>query len=193
MKILMTFIILILSIFTINPDISMLGLKIHDSQKVLENIKVKLIYKDSIKTKYRTDNGNNFSVIIKNGQIVFMENEWLFLKNGKTPLITKFKFGETSVKEIKKVFGTNGFVYKKRLFIKTESDMVQYYYFEIDSPNNEILALETKVWLDNPKLTWYNIEEYLILDDIIIADKEYLDEIWGSDKEYFDVIKKIKI
>jgi hypothetical protein len=175
----------------------MLGIGINDPAKKLDKLKLEVIGKDksgkSPMTKYRTEDGNDLSFTTQNGKIVYIENDWLQDTNSTKPLLTNFEFGKTSIKEIIQVFGTRGFVHKRVANIKTETDLIEFYCFELDSPNNEILALVTKLSLSNKEVTWYNAEEHLMLEAVILADKDFLDELWGSDKLITEDNKKVKL
>ena len=175
----------------------MSGISINDPAKKLEKLKLEVIGSEksgkSPMIKYRTQDGNDLSVTTQNGKVVYIENDWLQDSNSRKPLLTNFEFGKTSIKEIIQRFDTRGFVHKRVSHIKTETDLIEFYCFELDSPNNEILALVTKVSLSNKALAWYNAEEHLLLEAVILANKDYLDEIWGTDKLITENNKKVRL
>ncbi len=173
-------------------DISMFGLKIGSNQKLLANIKLKVDAKEGNMIKFKTDNGNDFSITCQQGKIVYMENDWLQGANARQPLFSDFQFGQTTLRNIRKKFGTNGFVYNSRRTFTTDKDLIQFNCFEFDSPNNEILVVITKVPL-TINVTEESIADNLKLDAIIIADKFYCDKEWGKDKAYDKNYKKIKL
>ena len=167
---------------------TMLGIKINDNKSSLQKIKLKIIARENNVIKYQTKNGNDFSVTTKNGKIVFMENDWSQLINGEKTLLTNFLFGKTSLTDIRKYFGTNGFVYKNRSYITTETEIIMFNCFEINSTNNEVLVVITKSPLDI-EIDENNIGNYLKLDAIILSDKNYLEETWGKEKIYGKILK----
>lgn len=173
-------------------DISMFGLKIGDSQQSLSNIELKVVAKAKNIIKFKTENENDFSITCQKGKIVYMENDWLQDPEASQPLITDFQFGKTSLRDIRKKMGTNGFVYYNRRSLTTDKDLIQFNYFELDSPNNEILVTITKVPL-NADVTEENVADHLKLDAIILADKTYCDETWGKSKAFDKQYKKIKL
>ncbi len=191
MKILFTSAVLLM-LFAI-PDISMLSIKIGSPQADLKKIKLKVEASEGNTTKYRTDNGNDFSVTAEGGKVVFMENDWLQDAKGTQPLLPGFTFGKTSLKDIRQKFGTNGFVHTNAGSMQTETHLMMLNCFEFDSPNNEVLVTITKVALDTKGLTEENVAEHLKLDALIIADKAYLDKIWGEEKQYDANYKKVKL
>ena len=146
MKSILTFLILP-TFFLLTNEISMLGIKIGDTKASLEKIKLKVEAKDDEMIKYRTDDGNDLSVTLNQGKIVYMENDWLQDTNARKPLYTDFQFGQTSLREIRKKFGTNGFTYKTRRAFTTKTDLIGFNCFELESPNNKVLVVITKISL----------------------------------------------
>ncbi|HRF42382.1 MAG TPA: hypothetical protein PK198_26510, partial [Saprospiraceae bacterium] len=94
--------------------ISMLGLKIGDSPKTVEQIKLKVDAREKNMIKFKTSDGNDFSVTVQKGKIVYMENDWLQNPKATQPLYSDFRFGHTTLREIRARFGTNGFVHQNR-------------------------------------------------------------------------------
>jgi hypothetical protein len=191
MKIFLTLLLFYSGVLFTAADISMLSVKINDPASVLKKIKLKVEATEENITKYRTDNGNDLSITTENGKVVYMENDWLHEKSGIKPLFSDFKFGETSLREIRKAFGTNGFTYTQRNDVITDKDIVEFNCFEFDSANNEVLVMITKAPL-KPTPTEDNIADKLKLESIVIADKKYLDGIWGTEKVFDPNYKKIK-
>jgi len=182
----------ILALFLPTGNISMFGVKINDSLKSLENLKLKIVARDENMIKYSTENGNDFSVTFENGKVIYMENDWLHELNSKQPLFSDFLFGQTTLKDIRSKFSTNGFAYKSRGAFTTETDLIEFNCFEIDSKNNEVLVTITKVSLKE-NVTEETVASKLKLDALIIADKAYLDRTWGKDKVFDKNYKKIKL
>jgi hypothetical protein len=121
-----------------------------------------------------------------------MENDWLQKMEANQPLLTDFKFGETTLKEIRKVFGTSGFAYREQSYLKSEKTLTTINCFELESPVNTILVLITKAPISSIS-DKNDISGYLKLDAVILADKKYLDSIWGKKKTYDPQYKKIKL
>jgi len=196
MKLVRTFLIvpaLLITVACIAPisEISMCGIKINDTRKSLENLKLEIVAKDNDMIKYRTENGNDLSITFENNKVVFMENDWLQEVKGNQPLFSDFLFGQTTLKDIRDKFSTNGFSYGNMLF-PTETHLIAFNCFEFDSENNEILVTITKMPLDEENVTEENVSSKFKLDALIIADKSYLDKIWGEDKIFDPNYKKIK-
>lgn len=181
----------LLPLFFQNPDISMLNIRIGDNKQVLEKIKLKVEAQEDDMIKYKTEDGNHFSVTSENGKVVYMENDWLQDSTARKPLCTDLQFGKTSLHEIRKKFGTNGFAYTERQAFTADKDLIEFNCFEFDMPNNEILVTITKMPLTSD-VTEQNVADKLLLGAIIIADKNYLDKTWGDKKIFDRNYKKIK-
>jgi len=181
--------------FVGDKDISMLGLKINDPVSELDKIKLEVVASDKTgKTpmiKYRTENGNDLSVTSQKGKLVYIENDWLHDTKGNKPLISNFTFGETSLRDIRKAFGTNGFAHAERAPFTTDTDLIEFNCFELDSPNNEELVIVTKLRISD-KITEDNVADSLKLEAIIIAQKDYMNGLWGKKKVYDKVYHKVK-
>jgi len=178
--------------FTSTEDISMVGIKINDSKKNLDNLKLEIVAKENNMIKYKTKNDNDFSVTFEKDKVVYMENDWSQNVNNRQPLFSDFSFGQTTLKDIRNKFSTNGFTYEARAAFTTETDLIEFNCFEFDSKNNEVLVTITKVSLKE-NVTEENVASKLKLDALIIADKKYLDEIWGKNKVFDKNYKKIKM
>lgn len=190
MKILLTMIFLAMMLLPAG-DISMLEIKIGDSQKSLDKIKLKVEVREGDMIKFKTDNHNDFSVTCQKGKVVYMENDWLQDIKARQPLFSDFEFGQTTLRDIRKKFGTNGFTYKSRGPFTTDKYLIEFNCFEFDSPNDEILITITKMLL-TANVTENSVADSLKLDAIIIAKKSYLDGEWGKEKLYDRNYKKIK-
>ncbi|MBK9719195.1 MAG: hypothetical protein IPO85_17085 [Saprospiraceae bacterium] len=171
-------------------DISMAGIKINDSNASLSKLKLKLVSNENNMTMYKTDNGNDFSITIEKGKVVYMENDWLQDIKSNKPLFSDFYFGQTTLKDIRSKFSTNGFTYRSKGAFTTDTDLIEFNCFEFDSNNNEVLVTITKMSLKE-HVTKDNISSKLKLDAIIIADKAYLDKVWGDEKVYDSNYRKI--
>ncbi len=171
-------------------DLAILGVKINDSADY--KLDLQKLSSDSFTLKYKTTDGNHLSVTTDNGRVVFMENDWLQKKEANIPLLTDFKFGETTLKEIRNVFGTSGFAYREQSYLKSEKTLTTINCFELESPSSVILVAITKAPISS--ITDKNdVSGYLKLDAIILADKKYLDGIWGKKKTFDPQYKKVKL
>lgn len=192
MKVGLTFLAIALFFIPVG-EISMLGIKINDDATKIKDINLQIIGREMNATKFRTENGNDFSITYEYGKIVYMENDWSQKANGTRPLHSDFSFGKTSVADIKSKFSSYGFVYEHRQFIETDMGLITFNCYEFDSTNNEVLVLISKLHLDEESTDKETTDKDFKLDAVIIADMEYLDRIWGADKSFYDNYKKIKM
>lgn len=191
MKSLVTIILSFFFLFSAR-EISMLNIKINDTESALDNITLEVLAKEPQMTKFRTQDGNDFSVTTANGKVVYMENDWKQDLNSRQPLFSDFTFGLTTLKDIRNRCATNGFTYKSRSAFTTNTDLIMFNCFEFESDNNEVLVTITKGSLKE-NLTETNLSSKLKLDALIIADKAYLDKIWGKAKSYDPNYHKITL
>ena len=173
-------------------SVSMLGIELYDSRKSVENLKLPVVGEEPGIVKYRTKNGNDLSVTFENNLVVYMENDWSLQPEGAKPLYSNFTFGRTSLYDIRKAYGTNGFSYVNRSVFTTETDLLTFNCFEFDSKKNEVLVLITGVSMADEEVNVENISNKMKLVAMIIADKAYLDKIWGAEKIFSANYKKIK-
>jgi hypothetical protein len=190
MKLLLKGAMLTATLFT-SPDISMLGLKVGGSQNSLNKVKLKVVSRDGDMVKFLTKSGNDFSVTCDKGKIVYMENDWQQDPKASQPLFSDFQFGQTTLRDIRRKMGTNGFTYKDRGSFTTDKDLIEFNCFQFNSPNNEILVTVTKVPL-SVTVTESTVADYLKLDAIIVADPCYCDKLWGKEKIYDKNYKKVE-
>jgi hypothetical protein len=190
MKTVLSFIIVLSGVFFSGTDIAMLGLKVNDPKGALKSIKLKAVSHEDETIKYRTQNGNDLSVTVDEDKIVMMENDRVPGAEGDEPLFSNFKFGKTSLADIRKACGSNGYTYDQRVNMTTDSELIEFNCFEFDSPNNEVLVTITKASLDQD-LSGDKIPQSLKLDGIIIADAQFMEAIWGKRKHYASNYKKI--
>lgn len=179
-------------LFIPTTEISMVGIKINDSKKTVDKLKLEIVVQEDDMIKYKTENGNDFSVTLERNKVVYMENDWLQDNNSRKPLFSDFSFGVTTLKDIRTKFSTNGFTYKTRGYFKTKTDLIMFNCFEFDSKNNEVLVAITKISLKED-VSEENVASKLKLDALIIADKTYLDKTWGSEKVFDPNYKKIRL
>lgn len=175
-------------------SVSMLGIELYDTRESVEKLNLPIVAEESGIIKYSTENENELSVTFENDKVVYMENDWLLEEEGKNPLFTNFTFGETSIAQIRNEFGTNGFTYSNRLYSATDTHLVTFNCYEINSDKNEVMVFVTGIPIrDKDSVNENNISEKLKLIALIIADKKYLNKIWGEEKVFDEGYKKIQL
>jgi hypothetical protein len=154
-------------------------------------------------TKFRLDNGNDLSVTYDSVQdrILYVEVDWNQAPSGKGTGISKLKFGETSLKDIRKRYRSNGFTHLKHASCWDDGELVMFNAFELKRTPTIILAFATRLPHESesliktlsPEKQVELISNYLMLESIVVADESYLDEIWGEDKSYDPLSKGIRL
>lgn len=191
MKTLISLLLLTIILVSVS-SVSMLGIELYDSRKAVEDLKLPVVGKEPGIVKYRTKNGNDLSVTFENNMVVYMENDWSLQLEGVKPLYSNFTFGKTSLYDIRKEYGTNGFSYVNRSISTSETDLISFDCFEFDSKKNEVLVVITGVSMADENVNVDNFSKKMKLLAIVIADKAYLDKIWGEEKIFSANYKKIK-
>jgi hypothetical protein len=174
-------------------SVSMLGIELYDSRQSVENLGLPIVEEEPGIVKYRTENGNDLSVTFENDKVVYMENDWLLQPESSEPLYSDFRFGATSLVDIRDKFGSNGFAHLERNVITTETQLISFNGYQIDSEKNEVLVTITGLDLNDPEVNENNFTDKMLLLAIIIADEAYLDKIWGEGKIYDENYKKIEL
>jgi hypothetical protein len=187
MKIILLVLFSTFTTFFQETELAMMGVKIYDPKKVLDKIELTETATEKNRNTYRLIDGNNFSITLDNGKVVMLENDWMHKQKCTKPLISKFVFGKTTLTDIKKEFGTNGFGYFENFSKTSEADVVNITCFNVQSQGEEVLVVITRAPF-RASVT-RDIESYQMLESIILADKKYLDKLWGKKRAYEEHIK----
>jgi hypothetical protein len=148
--------------------------------------------------KWTLDNGNELSMTITgSGKIVYLESDW----NGKSTEtscdLAWLKFGETTLSEIRKRLGSNGFEFRTRGggVIDGPGGMVMLNSYEVGA---SIVTFYTRVSEEdyskskNSDGKWA-VADHARLDSISIASADYAESEWGQrvyDPAYKTVVWK---
>jgi hypothetical protein len=171
------------------------GVRIGASQRSLQRLKLKQIARDgegAVKmTKWLLPEGNDLSVTYNSelDRIVYMEVDWCRKSSAKSTDLKNFRFGETSLADIRKFYKCNGFAYANRVVHEEQDEIVLFNAFELKSTPNIITVFITSISKAEHEVIRRskqsdNIAVSCKLVAIAIADEEYLDKIWGAAKIY---------
>lgn len=154
--------------------------------------------------KFEQPDGNYLSATYRNsdGAIVFVETDWGGLQSGSFTDFRNFKFGSTSLSDIRKELGHNGMAFVKgpTTTLTDAGDLVNFNSYEV-SGSNVAVTVVTKITADRLKSLRNEygddkaaklIGQEAKLDSIIIADMDYLTGIWGSELMRDNGYKKIR-
>jgi hypothetical protein len=140
--------------------------------------------------KFRLSGGNDLSVTYHraSGKIVYIETDWGGETGGAFSDYEGFKYGKTTLGQIRAKLGSNGLTFKERpsVIVKPDGGIALFNSFEI-SGSDAIATFVTGVSsasVKSIKSTGANpdIGNVATLEAVIIGDKEYLETIWGGDK-----------
>jgi hypothetical protein len=173
---------------------SLAGIKLGgNAATVLEKITLEPIAREGqggIKiVKYRQVNGNELSVTYNNrsNRILYIENDWCLKPEGAITDVPSFEFGVTTLEEIRRINGSNGFSWSRTAMNKTADQIIAFNAYDIKSKPNQIAVFVTSLSLSEAKNKLTDpsrVAQFFKLRAIILAEEDYLDEIWGEEKTY---------
>jgi hypothetical protein len=143
---------------------------------------------DSFKTyrvrKWTLDNGNELSVsTAQSGSIVYLESDWSGKNEATGCDLPGFKFGQTTLSEIRKRMGSNGFIFKQRSgVIEIPEGVVMLNSYQVGS---NVVTFITKVSeqdyvkANTPGSQWV-VADHARLDAISISSAEFAQGEWGD-------------
>ncbi len=182
---------------------SLSTIKVGDSATQLETLGVPATSEQKMgphtAIRFELPDGNSLSATYRNrdGLIVFLESDWGGSQSGSFTDFRNFKFGITSLNDIRQELGHNGMLFVKGPGMSSEAgDLIVFNSYEIDGSSvvvtvvNKIAAerlTELRKTYGDEK-TASLIGKEARLDAIIVADMDYLVGIWGDelmkDKNY---------
>lgn len=165
----------------------------------------RIIRKGKGVTKYiqwKLPNSNRFAVSYNSEQdrIRKIDLEWGGGSNGKDVGISDFRFGETSLQEIRDRLGSNGFSYASKVMYTNDEGIVTLNAFELKDTPAIIVVFETLIsnatkakidFLPREKQVLGAIGDKFILIGVSVADEVFLDDEWGKVKLYDPVSNPI--
>jgi len=172
---------------------SLSGIKIGDAPSVLEKLNLEPLAREghgAIKmVKFKLANGNELSVTYnsRENRIIYVQNDWSLKPEGAATDILAFKFGVTTLEDIRRINGSNGFSWKSHAMYRTEDQIIAFNAYEIKGRPNQVAVFVTSLSIPEVKNKIANpdqIPKFPKLQAIILAEEAYLDEIWGEEKTY---------
>lgn len=142
--------------------------------------------------KWAQSDGNELSVtaIRNSGRIVYLESNWGGSQSGSFTDFDSFTYGETTLVDIRKKLGSNGFAYKSRPgAMQIPGGVIMLNSYEIASRPGTVVTFITKV--SGRNLRSPDPASVAKLDTIIIGDANYLDGLWGKEKLYDKAYRKV--
>ncbi len=177
-------------------EITMSGIKVHDKASILNDLALKLQSSEKTPSSqnfcYLEKNGNEFNIVTKEGQIVYLEQRWSRKKSGKEAPLGGFTFGKTTVADVRKAMKNDGFLFVRHKLEHTETYLRSFLCYELDSPNQEVLVVVGRIPVTEGAKQDLD-ESHFMLDALILADIEYLEYIWEEEKVFNKDYQKVKL
>jgi hypothetical protein len=147
--------------------------------------------------KWRFSDTNELSVTAfrNTGKIIYMETNWNGDRRGALSDIPGMIYGKTTLSDMRKQFGSNGFSYEERGSVVTVRDgIIMINSYQIMGTNH-VITFITKISEKNISRAdkAKNVADLAFLDTIIIGDTAYLDTVWGKAKIFDKQYKPIKL
>lgn len=154
-------------------------------------------YKGFLLRKWTLQNGNDLSVTTdSSARIVHLESDWNGQSDETGCDLADLKFGETTLTDIRKRLGSNGFEFKERAgSIPIPDGVVMLNSYEV---GGNVVTFFTKVTAEeyhkimDSRQTWI-VADHARLDAISIASADYAKSEWGEriyDPNYKNVVWK---
>jgi hypothetical protein len=151
-------------------------------------------------SKWSFPDGNELSVtsVTATGKIVYIESDWGGQQAGTITDFPGFYYGRTTLVDIRKRFGNNGFSFKGREAVRGPGNsIVLFNSYEISDKDNVIVTFVTSISGKNISLAKKDpstLANFAELNSIILGDARYLRNTWGAnlvfDPEYSKIFWK---
>ena len=141
--------------------------------------------------KYTLANGNELSVTYENppGHIVYLECDWNRNPENAATDFPGFKFGVTTLEQIRIANGSNGFSYKSNAMNAAGGELFTFNAYRIKEKPGLVVVFVTALNIaelrrrrDKKEPGAEDVAKNLKLDAVILAEEAYLDGIWGTEK-----------
>ena len=181
------------------------GIAPDDPARRLQSLSLKPIAAEKTEgttaTKFKLDNGTDLSVTTddRTHKVLFIEADWNGKIAGAQSDFPSLKFGETTLENIRRIAGSNGFGYSTTSMNRSDDKLVAINVFKIEGKPGIAVAFVTTLdvaefqkKLGGREPTTDDIPKNLKLESLILAREDYLDQIWGNDKAHDPNEKPIK-
>ena len=122
-----------------------------------------------------------------NGRIAYVEETWGGRPDGRPADFPGFKYGETTLADIRKHAENNGFAFMERLLDERSDGLRLFNSYEVEGRPGLVVTFVTKMSKTDAqrlksKQDGVDINRSARLDSIILGDAGYLESIWGQAK-----------
>lgn len=137
--------------------------------------------------KWTLGNGNQLSItaVAQTGRIVYMESDWGKRQAGSPSDFPGLAFGSTTLRDIRKHFGNNGFAFRAHVGFPTSDGTALFNCYQLTASASTVVAFVTIISGQQGEEVLANKlvgEDAAKLDALILADMPYLETIWGKEK-----------
>ena len=138
---------------------------------------------------WRLPDGNKLALATHpgNGRIAYVEETWGGRPDGRPADFPGFKYGETTLADIRKHAENNGFAFVERLLDERSDGLRLFNSYEVEGRPGLVVTFVTKMSKTDAqrlksKQDSVDINRSPRLDSIILGDAGYLESIWGQAK-----------
>jgi len=179
---------------------SLNGVRIGDSASTLQALNLQQISRvgeAGMKvTKFKLPNGNELSVTYDSraDRILYIVNDWNLTSQSNAVGSSNLVFGSTNLKDIRKMYGSNGFSWKTVFMQRSGNELIMFNAYEIRKKRNGVVVFVTSVDVEEYHSAGADsklVPKLARLQAVIVADERYLDAIWGEEKIYDGVSRPI--
>lgn len=139
--------------------------------------------------RWRLPDGNRLALATDpvNGRIAYAEETWGGRPDGKPADFPGFRFGETTLEDIRMHAENNGFAFVERLIDENPDGLRLFNAYEVEGSPGLVVTFVTRMSTRDTqrlksKQESVDIDRTAKLDGIILADARYLESIWGQAK-----------
>lgn len=171
------------------------GMKLGDLPGAVDRNHWKLIASDGAQTfrqeKYRDSSGTTLAIAYdrQTRKALFIEMDWNGNARGKNASgIPSLVFGTTTLEDIRRMMGSNGFAYGSNGGMVRDGDrLVAFNAYELKDRPNTVAVFITSIYIPDlggrmPKVD--EMAKLFKLESIILSEVDYLDSLWGEAKVY---------
>ncbi|MDM9624548.1 hypothetical protein QTL95_01480 [Rhizobium sp. S152] len=189
--------ILVALVITVAPNAgaqSMSGVSIGGSRDQLATLGSRPIAAEAMGPhsleKYKLSGGNDLSATYHraSGKIVYLETDWGGEAAGAFSDFEGFKYGKTTLNQIRTKLGSNGLAFKDRPPVTPTTDGGLLLFNSYEVKGTETIATfvtsvsAAAVKSAKEKGTSPEIGDIATLEAVILGETDYLETIWGADK-----------
>jgi hypothetical protein len=139
--------------------------------------------------RWRLPDGNRLALATDpvNGRIAYAEETWGGRPDGKPADFPGFRYGETTLADIRMYAENNGFAFVERLIDENSDGLRLFNAYEVEGSPGLVVTFVTRISTRDTqrlksKQESVDINRTAKLNGIILGDARYLESIWGQAK-----------